>query len=87
MSISRYPLLRSFPGALHKLFLTIPDNPTEKINNVLSIYKDLNVGFLVEKEIETYFGKALSCLEDISLPRENKQIMYDVVKQLLGREL
>lgn len=72
---------------LQQLFLTIPDNPTEKINTVLSIYKDLNVGFLVEKEIETYFGKALSCLEDISLPRENKQIMYDVVKQLLGREL
>lgn len=72
---------------LQQLFLTIPDNPMEKINTVLSIYKDLNVGFLVEKEIETYFGKALSCLEDISLPRENKQIMYDVVKQLLGREL
>ncbi len=72
---------------LQQLFSTVPDNPTEKINTVLAIYKDLNIGFLVKKEIEMYFGKALSCLEDISLPRENKQIMYDVVKQLLGREL
>ena len=72
---------------LQQLFATTPANPTEKINTVLDIYKILNIKTLVETEIEKYFQKALACVEEISLPKEQKQIMYEVVKQLLGREL
>lgn len=72
---------------LRRLFSTTPDDPTEKIATVLSIYDRLNIRGLAEKEVEEHFRKALGCLEGISVPKENKQVMYDIVKQLLGREL
>ena len=70
---------------LKKWFSCTPEDNTEKIKEVLNIYKKLNIKEVVEKEVEAYFEKGLADLEKINVETAKKETLKNFVNQLLGR--
>ena len=70
---------------LKKWFSCTPEDNTEKIKEVLDIYKKLNIKEVVEKEVEAYFEKGLADLEKINVETAKKETLKNFVNQLLGR--
>ncbi len=57
-----------------------------KIEKVLSYYKELNIESLTQKRIETYYDSALNCLENLSLEASNKNMLKVVSDWLMARK-
>ncbi len=73
-------------GILQYLFTTKPTDPTEKIQQVLSIYNDLGIRQITEQAIEAQFELAEHHLQAIQVPKENKQPLVDIARMLLNRD-
>lgn len=58
----------------------------EKIDGVLRIYKALNIRSITEEHMLKYFDKALVFLNEINIPEEKKDALYQVSKKLIGRK-
>ncbi|HLN52413.1 MAG TPA: polyprenyl synthetase family protein [Lentimicrobium sp.] len=56
-----------------------------KINEVISIFEDLDVKKETELMIESYFSKALSIFNSIKVPNEKKQTLMEVFMSMLKR--
>ncbi len=72
---------------LKTLFHLTPDNPTEKINEVIAIYNKLNIRSDVEQEISGFHNKAAEALNNIKRPEEKKKTLRDIMTNLLERNV
>jgi len=63
------------------------DNKSEKVAEVMKIYKELNIREATEKMIEYYHQKSLVFLDAVSVPQENKEELYKFAKGLSLREV
>lgn len=57
-----------------------------KINQVLKIYKDLEIQRLTEEQMLKYFDKASSFLKEINIAESRKDALYQVSKKLINRK-
>lgn len=71
---------------LEKHFSQTPDNPEQKIAEVLQIYRQLGIPQIVEQEIAQYFDASKQELDAINLPEENKKPLRELSDTLLGRK-
>ena len=60
-------------------------NEEEKIEEVLSVFNELNIRGLAEQKAQTYFQEAFKILEEISVSEEKKKPLLDLVKFLISR--
>lgn len=60
--------------------------PAEKINAVTTIYNQLGVRKLAEREMEYFVNKALDALEQVSVDSSKKQLLRSFTEDLLIRE-
>lgn len=88
-----YLLIQALNGAddqqraeLEKWIAATDYIPEEKISAVTEIYNQLGVKGLCQELINEYFHEARLLLEDIKLPLENKQTLWEYALSLLGRQ-
>lgn len=62
------------------------DNSDKKIEEVISIYKELNIDKKTETEISKYFNDALSHLNSLKITDENKKFIINFSNKLVDRE-
>ena len=60
--------------------------PAEKINAITTIYNQLGVRKLAEREMECFVNKALDALEQLSVDSSKKQLLRSFAEDLLIRE-
>ncbi len=72
---------------LTELFKSHPENPEAKINEVLEIYKTLDIRNDVESAIKRLHQDAASCLDDIRKPENNKTLLRELAAKLLDRNV
>lgn len=60
--------------------------PAEKINAITTIYNQLGVRKLAEREMEYFVNKALDALEQVSVDSSKKQLLRSFAEDLLIRE-
>lgn len=60
--------------------------PAEKINAITTIYNQLEVRKLAEREMEYFVNKALDALEQLSVDSSKKQLLHSFAEDLLIRE-
>ncbi len=60
--------------------------PAEKINAITTIYNQLEVRKLAEREMEYFVNKALDALEQVSVDSSKKQLLRSFAEDLLIRE-
>ena len=72
---------------LRQLFATTPENPEEKIKNVIGIYNQLNIKQKVEQEIDRLFDEGQKLINAISVGEERKTTLKQIINQLLGRKI
>lgn len=58
----------------------------DKVERVTTIFEELGVRLLAEKEMEKYFYKALHCLKSIDVPEERKSVLEAFAGTLMKRE-
>ena len=69
------------------LFCTLPDDPTQKINEVLNIYAQLGIRTDVENAISDFHQKAMQHLACINQPDYNKTALIELANKLLNRNV
>lgn len=70
------------------LWINAPQfNAAEKIEAVTNIYNFLNVKELARMEMKKHYETALSCLNNIPVSQEKKQVLIDFAESLMTREL
>ena len=71
---------------LLSLYSIQPENPSDKIKNVLEIFESSGAAQLTRQEIERYTQKAHDVLDQIAISSEKKQVFRDFgkSKQLLA---
>lgn len=62
------------------------ETPQEKISAVTNLYNELGIDKLAQEKIEYYFNLARKSLNEVSLPMEIKQPLYDYLDEMLKRE-
>lgn len=62
------------------------ETPQEKISAVTNLYNELGIDKLAQEKIEYYFNLARKSLNEVSLPMEVKQPLYDYLDEMLKRE-
>lgn len=62
------------------------ETPQEKISAVTNLYNELGIDKLAQEKIEYYFNLARKNLNEVSLPLEIKQPLYDYLDDMLKRE-
>lgn len=68
------------------LFNTTPADPSDKIAEVLDIYKAINIKAITEEAIRKEFDAAKECLAAIQVDEDHKLILRELADALLGRE-
>lgn len=66
-------------------WLSINDNPTEKVTAITQLFFELEIDKETEQEIDQYYQKALGHLEDINLSDEKKEVLRNFAANLMGR--
>lgn len=72
---------------LTSLFKTQPDNPQQKINQVIDTYNTLNIRKDVEERIAQLHSQAATCLDSIHRPDEAKEVLRQMAAKLLDRNV
>lgn len=72
---------------LQQLFSATPDNPTEKIDEVLGIYAQLDIRKETENAIADLHDKAMQHLHSILCPDSSKQPLIELANKLLNRNV
>lgn len=57
-----------------------------KVERITTIFEELGVRLLAEKEMEKYFEQALHCLKSIDVPEERKSVLETFAGTLMKRE-
>lgn len=60
-------------------------NPEDKISAVVHIYNEAGVKTCCENKIREYYGNAMRCLEKISVEKEKKNELTDMIHDLMYR--
>lgn len=71
---------------LTELFATTPDDPTDKINEVLAIYNNLDIKKDVEEKIALLHDEANANLNAVRRPEASKQMLRQIAHSLLDRD-
>lgn len=71
---------------LHDYFQKDFTDPSEKINGVKNIYKELQVDNATNKEIDIYYNQAMGYLEKVNVTLEKKSELLKFADQLKQRE-
>lgn len=71
---------------LRSLFSTTPDDPTEKIQEVIRIYNQLDIQDEIESRISLYHDQANTALDAINRPEIDKQTLRQIAASLLNRD-
>ena len=61
-------------------------DPAEKIAAVTALYNRLGVGELCLQQVDLYSRRAIEALQQISVPEEAKQPLYDLARRLIKRD-
>lgn len=61
-------------------------NPDEKIRSVTALYTKIGVDRMAKERMNTYYAEAQACLNQVSLPKERKQMLRDIAHELMGRQ-
>ena len=72
---------------LTSLFKSTPDDPSDKIAEVLSIYRQLDIHSDVEEEISILHNEAVNHLKCISCPDQRKSALLELATSLLNRNI
>ncbi|MFT4847807.1 MAG: geranylgeranyl diphosphate synthase type II [Sediminicola sp.] len=72
---------------LSGLYSIQPENPSDKIRNVMSIFESSGAAQLTRKEIEKYTQKANDVLDQIGISSENKKVLRDFGDYLMKRTI
>ena len=72
---------------LTSLFKKQPDNPQQKINQVIDTYNTLNIRKDVEERIAQLHSQAATCLDSIHRPDEAKEVLRQMAAKLLDRNV
>lgn len=68
-------------------WLNTPDvDPIAKVKAITSLYKQLNIDEIANREKTQFYDVAFSHLEQVQAPESRKQPLYDVVEMLIKRE-
>ena len=88
-----YMLIKAIEGANSEQraelerWLTAADyDEEEKISAVKALYDSIGVREICQNLINEYFKKAQSLLDEVSLPIEKKQVLWQYILTLLGRK-
>lgn len=60
-------------------------NETEKIKSVTNIYNELNIKDYTIETIHKYFNNAKNIIQNLNLPPNRKQPLWDFASQLVNR--
>ena len=71
---------------LLSLFNSTPDDPTEKVSEVLGIYSALDIRTDVENHIAELHDEAMMHLDKIGCPDERKSTLRELAQTLLNRD-
>ena len=72
---------------LSGLYSIQPENPSDKIKNVLEIFESSGAAELTRSEIANYTQKANDVLDQIAISSENKQVLRDFGDYLMKRTI
>lgn len=72
---------------LQQLFGIHPDNPTEKINEVLNIYSELQIQTFTQQSINKLHEEAAKTLNSICIPEEQRATLREIDSKLLERNI
>lgn len=77
-------------GAYHDELTSLIGNSNipvdEKISKVLNIYEKLGIRALTEEMMTNYYDKAIEYLEELEIDENNKDALYKISKNLMGRQ-
>jgi geranylgeranyl diphosphate synthase type II len=71
---------------LEKWISSTDFDPVEKVNAVRNIYEQTQIRAFTERKINDYFARGISCLEQLEVSEERKEILLQFVHQLVERE-
>lgn len=60
--------------------------PQEKINAVTRLYSEIGVDAMAIEKINSYYQDAAQCLEQVAVPKEQKQELWKYAQSMLGRK-
>jgi len=72
---------------LSGLYSIQPENPSDKIKNVMSIFESSGAAELTRNEIIKYTQKANNVLDEIAISSENRQVLIDFGDYLMNRTI
>ena len=61
-------------------------NPDEKIKAVTALYTKIGVDRMAQERMNAYYVEAETCLAEVNLPEERKQVLREIAKELMGRQ-
>ena len=67
------------------LLMANPD-PQEKIRAVTTLYDQLGIGALARQKMDHYARQAMDCLQQVSAPDDNKQVLKEYLQGMINRE-
>lgn len=71
---------------LMKLKNAIANNPEDKVDQVLSVFRECGIDEWASKLKESYFEKALKSLEDLAIMKNRKDPLHTLAKYLIMRD-
>ena len=71
---------------LKKLISTANFNPTEKVDSVKAIYRDLKIEEFANAQIDYFYKEALKNLEEVSVSKEQKKPLHEFATWLMNRD-
>lgn len=70
---------------LHFWINTLQFNAEEKVADVTKIYNELNIKEITKQKMHEYYLKAIHILDNISVEKEKKELLYNFAHQLVDR--
>lgn len=61
-------------------------DPEEKIDAVVRIYNEINIKTLCEDKMNEYYNQAMNCLDAVSIEKEKKTELVNLVRHLMYRD-
>lgn len=71
---------------LLQLYSISPENPTEKINTVMALFKKYAADQRAKEEISKFTNEAYGILEKLSISKEKKEVLSDFGHALMNRK-
>ena len=72
-------------NTLKKAISSAQITPENKIEQILSIYNQLEIGRLTNEKMEEYYNKSLLCWENLNVPNNKKQNLLLIANKMMNR--